>query len=191
MFTKKQKFFFEKLRELVHEKGHFPTVREIGQATGLSSPATVHAYLNRLHCKGHLEKQGKSWTITEIFSTIPLMGIVPAGSPLEIFEPLGEEIELPDWMTARGGDVIAFRVQGESMRDAYIQEGDIVLIRRTAHAEPGEMVVAMLNDDSITLKRLKKEKSRFWLEPENPEYSPIFDSFQVVGKVIGVLRKYR
>ena len=192
MLTKKQKDFFEGLKELVRRGGYFPTVREIGKSLGLSSPATVHSYLNRLFEKGYLKKKtNKEWELAVGSASVPLVGIVPAGDPLEVFESLGEEIELPEWMVDAGGDVAAFRVQGESMKDAYIQDGDVVVVRRTPSADIGEMVVALLDDASITLKRLKSDGRSAWLMPENPEFHPIRDPFKLVGKVIGVLRKYR
>lgn len=191
MLTRKQKQFLETLRVLVEKHGYFPTVREIGKSLNLSSPATVHSYLNRLFHKGVLRKQGNSWELVSDIFSVPLMGIVPAGSPLEVFEDLGEEISLPEWMAEKGGNTLAFRVQGESMRDAYIQDGDIVIVRKAERAENGEMVVALLADHSITLKRLKNERGRYCLVPENPDYQPIYESFRLVGKVVGVLRRYR
>lgn len=193
MLTKKQKKFFDHLKTMVKEKGYFPTVREIGRECGLSSPATVHSYLRRLHERGFLEKKkDRFWELTSDFTSIPLVGVVPAGNPLEIFESLGEEIELPEWMTEKGGSIIGFRVQGDSMKDAYIQEGDVVVVKQTSDANPGEMVVAYLQEDaSITLKRLKKDEKSSWLVPENPEYESIHEPFELVGKVVGVLRRYR
>jgi repressor LexA len=191
MLTKKQKKFLETLKEMVKKNGYFPTVREIGKRLRLSSPATVHSYLNRLHHQGLLEKQAGGWELVSDLSSVPLMGIVPAGSPLEVFADLGEEVNLPEWMVEKGGDIVGFRVQGESMKDAYIQDGDIVIVKRTARAENGEMVVALLSDSSITLKRLKRENQRYCLVPENPEYETIRDPFELVGKVVGVLRRYR
>ena len=193
MLTKKQKKFFDHLKTMVNEKGYFPTVREIGRECGLSSPATVHSYLRRLHERGFLEKKkDRFWELTPESTSIPLVGIVPAGNPLEIFESLGEEIELPEWMAEKGGDIIGFRVQGDSMKDAYIQEGDVVVVKQTRDASPGEMVVAYLQEDaSITLKRLKKDDKNSWLVPENPDYEAIYKPFELVGKVVGVLRRYR
>ncbi len=191
MLTKKQKEFFDNLKEMVKKGGYFPAVREIGRVLGLSSPATVHAYLNRLFEKGYLKRKDRGWELAAGFSSVPVVGIVPAGSPLEIFESLGEEIELPEWMVDTGGDTAAFRVQGESMKDAYIQDGDVVVVKQTPNAEAGEMVVALLGDSSITLKRLRRDQEKIWLMPENPEYEPIYDPFQLVGKVVGVLRRYR
>ncbi len=191
MMTKKQKQFFDDLKEMVKKRGYFPTVREIGRELGLSSSATVHAYLHRLYERGYLKRKDRYWELATGFSAIPLVGIVPAGSPVEIFESLGEEIELPEWMVSNNADTAAFRVQGESMRDAYIQDGDVVVVKRAANAEAGEMVVALMEDFSITLKRLRRDKEKMWLMPENPEFQPIYDPFQLVGKVVGVLRRYR
>lgn len=192
MLTKNQKKFFEQLKEMIRNKGYFPTVREIGKELGLSSPATVQAYLNRLYERGYLKRVGRLWELVSSFTAVPLVGIVPAGNPLEIFESLGEEIELPEWMVEKGGNIMGFKVKGESMKDAYIQENDVVVVKRTSSADPGEMVIAYLkNDSSITLKRLKKEGEKYWLVPENPEYQPIYAPFELVGKVIGVLRRYR
>jgi len=192
MLTRKQKEFLDILKEIVRKRGYFPTVREIGKMMGLSSPATVHSYLNRLFEKGYLSKRAnKVWELELGSSTVPLVGIVPAGDPLEIFESLGEEIDLPEWMITAGGDVVAFRVKGESMKDAFIQDGDVVVVKRTPNAEIGEMVVALLDDSSITLKRLKSDGKRVWLKPENIDYENIYDPFKLVGKVVGVLRKYR
>jgi repressor LexA len=191
MLTKKQKEFFDSVKEMVKRRGYFPTVREIGGILGLSSPATVHSYLNKLFEKGYLKRKDRNWELAAESKSVPLMGIVPAGNPLEIFESIGEEIELPEWMMESGGDTAAFRVQGESMRDAYIQDGDVVVVKRSPNAESGEMVVALLDDSSITLKRFRRDDRSIWLMPENPDFQPIYDPFQVVGKVVGVLRKYR
>lgn len=191
MLTRKQKRFLDNLKDMVRKLGYFPTVREIGKEFDLSSTATVHAYLHKLYEQGYLSRKKRNWEMVTTFATVPIVGIVPAGSPLEIFESLGEEIELPEWMMEKGGDTAAFRVQGESMKDAYIQEGDVVVVKRTPRAEAGEMVVALMDDSSITLKRLRRDQEKMWLMPENPEFDPIYDPFQLVGKVVGVLRRYR
>lgn len=201
MLTKKQKNFLEKIKSLTRRNGVFPTVREIARATGLSSPATIHAYLGRLLERGVLLKAGRAWELADYGRplvglagerlVVPLVGMVPAGSPLEIFESLGDEVVLPEWLAEKGGDIVAFRVQGQSMKDAYIQDNDLVLIKKTGQADPGQMVVARLGDGSITLKRLKRIHDAYILVPENPEYEPITAPFQLVGKVVGVLRRYR
>ena len=200
MLTKKQKLFLEKIRGLIRRNGVFPTVREIARATGLSSPATIHAYLGRLQARGALLKADRTWEFADkrladgrppVGLVVPLVGMVPAGPALEIFESLGDEVVLPEWLAEKGGDIVAFRVQGQSMKDAYIQDNDLVLIKKTSQADPGQMVVARLADGSITLKRLKRVQDAYILVPENPDYQPIAAPFQLVGKVVGVLRRYR
>jgi repressor LexA len=193
MVTRKQSLVLDKIREFSRRNGYFPTVREIAAAVGLSSPATVQAYLCRLRRGGALRRQGRSWELTrpETGRAVPLVGMVPAGSPLEMFESLGDEVVLPEWLAEKGGDIIAFRVQGQSMKDAYIQDGDLVLIKRAEKADPGQMVVARLADGSITLKRLKRGREAYVLVPENPDYASITAPFQLVGRVVGVLRRYR
>jgi repressor LexA len=187
----------DKIRSLNRRNGYFPTVREIAAATGLASPATVQAYLKRLHGRGALLKKDRAWDLAAEPSAggahlaVPLVGMVPAGTPLEMFESLGDEVVLPEWLAEKGGDIVAFRVQGQSMKDAYIQDGDLVLIKRSEKADPGQMVVARLGDGSITLKRLKRDRDDYILVPENPEYAPIAAPFDLVGRVVGVLRRYR
>jgi repressor LexA len=191
MLTKKQKNFLEKIKNLSRRNGVFPTVREIARATGRTSPATIHAYLGRLLERGALLKDGRAWELAGDRLVVPLVGMVPAGPALEIFESLGDEVVLPEWLAEKGGDIVAFRVQGQSMKDAYIQDNDLVLIKKTGQADPGQMVVARLHDGSITLKRLKRVHDAYILVPENPDYEPITGPFQLVGKVVGVLRRYR
>ena len=197
MLTKKQKLILDKIREFGRRNGYFPTVREIAALAGLSSPATVQAYLGRLRRRGALRKEGRAWDLpggtpsTGEGLAVPLVGMVPAGPALEMFAELGDEVVLPEWLAERGGDVVAFRVQGQSMKDAYIQDGDLVLIKRAEKADPGQMVVARLGDGSITLKRLKRDGDAYVLVPENPDYAPIASPFQLVGKVVGVLRRDR
>ena len=207
MLTKKQKLVLDKIRDFSRRNGYFPTVREIAAAAGLSSPATVQAYLGRLRRGGALRRRGRSWDLVDYnrplggpaaespaggsHLAVPLVGMVPAGPALEMFESLGDEVVLPEWLAEKGGDIVAFRVQGQSMKDAYIQDGDLVLIKRGETAAPGQMVVARLGDGSITLKRLKRDRDAYVLVPENPDYAPIAAPFQLVGKVVGVLRRYR
>lgn len=181
-----------KIRAWTAENGRLPTVREVAAAAGLRSPATAHGYLCRLADAGLVQRRGRSWRLAESADGVPLVGMVPAGSPLEMFGALGEEVEIPSWMAEKGTEVVAFRVRGESMKDAYIQEDDLVVIKLCRQAQNGDMVVAWLEEDgAITLKRLRSCEDGFCLVPENPAYQAIKAPFQLVGKVIGVLRKYR
>ena len=192
MPTKKQKRFYDTLKEMAEREGYFPSVREIGAEMGLTSSATVHGYLARLRRNGWLAREGKSWRFAREGPGVPLMGVVPAGSPREVFRDLGEEVEVPAFMSGTGkGELMAFRVTGDSMKDAYIQEGDIVVLRRTAEAEPGRMVIALLPDSTITLKRLALKGGVHCLVPDNPDYETIRGPFRLVGRVVGVIRRYR
>ncbi len=123
---------------------------------------------------------------------MPLVGLVPAGEPKEVFDISGEAVEVPDWMVGRRkGNIFCIHVDGKSMVDAYIDEGDRVLVERTNSASSGEMVIALLDDGSVTLKRLKIEDGNVFLMPENPEFEPIkVRELRILGRVIGILRKY-
>jgi repressor LexA len=123
---------------------------------------------------------------------VPLVGFVPAGYPKEAFDISGEAVDVPDWMVGRRkGNIFCISVEGKSMVDAYIDEGDRVLVERVNSANSGEMVVALLDDGSVTLKRLKLENGSIFLVPENPGFDPIkVKELKILGKVIGVLRKY-
>ncbi len=194
MLTKKQNEFFNNLKKIIRVSGYFPSIREIKKALGFSSTNSVWKYLKILENKGYLRKEKGGYQISDFdyFISVPLVGIVPAGNPLEIFSELGDSIELPPWFVPETSDrVIAFKVQGQSMKDAYIDEGDIVVVKRGDNVLNGDMIIALLPDNSITLKRLKIEEDYYLLVPENPDYSPIITTeIKVIGKVIGILRKY-
>jgi len=141
--------------------------------------------------KGELKLKGFP-ALLESQTRVPLVGLVPAGEPKEVFDISGEAVEVPDWMVGRRkGNVFCIHVDGKSMVDAYIDEGDRVLVERTNSASSGEMVIALLDDGSVTLKRLKIEDDNVFLMPENPEFEPIkVRELRILGRVIGILRKY-
>jgi repressor LexA len=196
----KQKRVFEFIKKYIKERGYPPTIEEIKKSLGLSSTATVHKHLLALERKGYIRRE-RRWRGLEIVEEpvlketleIPLYGPVAAGTPLEVFGEVEETVEIPTWIVGRRkGEVFALRVQGKSMIDAYVDDGDIIVLERTDVADSGEMVVALLSDGSVTLKRLKIEKDRILLLPENPAFDPIeVEELRIVGKVIGVIRKYR
>ncbi len=195
MLTKKQKEFYDKLKNFIERNDYFPSFREIAKFTGLSSTNSVWKYIKKLESEGYVFDKNGKYSIVESngnFIKIPLMGFVPAGSPTEIFSDLGEEIELPSWFAEPSNkEIIAFKVKGLSMKDAYINDGDIVILKRTENASSGDTVIALLEDNSITLKKLKILKDGFLLVPENEEYQPIkVKELRIIGKVVGVLRKY-
>jgi len=141
--------------------------------------------------KGELKLKGFP-VLLENQTRVPLVGLVPAGEPREVFDVSGEVVEVPDWMVGRKkGNIFCIHVDGKSMVDAYIDEGDRVLVERTNSASSGEMVIALLDDGSVTLKRLKIEDENVFLMPENPEFKPIkVRELRILGRVIGILRKY-
>jgi len=196
---RRQRELLDFLREYLGEHGHAPTLREMARALGVSSVATVHKHLKALERRGFLRRH-RGWRGLEIVekkfreelaSRIPFYGPVPAGQPRILFGEATDTLEVPEWMVGRKREIYALQVEGDSMIDAYVQDGDIVLVERAETAESGEMVVALLPEGEITLKRLKKEKDSILLVPENPQYPPIkLREVQILGKVIGVFRRY-
>ncbi len=196
--TERQKKVLEAIRKFILENGYSPTVRQLGDILSIVNPSAVFKHILSLEKKGYLERKkgevrlfGFSAAL-ETQARVPLVGLVPAGQPKEVFDVSGEAMEIPDWMVGRRkGNIFCIRVDGKSMVDAYIDDGDWVLVERTNSANSGEMVVTVLDDGSVTLKRLKMKDGEIFLVPENPEFEPIkVKELRVLGRVIGVLRKY-
>ncbi len=187
---RRQREILEMIRKFVREKGYSPSVREIGKEVGLSSPSSVFKHLIKLEKEGVIKREnGKIRRVLE--EGIPLIGIIPAGKPIEVFDS-DEQIEVPSWMIPKDVDVFALKVSGRSMIDAYVDHGDIVIIEKTSVANSGEMIVAQLPDGSVTLKKLKIENEEALLVPQNPQFSPIpAMGAKVLGRLLGVIRKYR
>jgi len=195
--TRRQKEILDKIQNFILENGYAPTVREIGQMAGLTNPSAVFKHLLSLEKKGYLRREGGELRLSYLPDAVnqvrlPLVGLVPAGSPREMFDTLGESVEVPAWFAGRkSGNLFCLKVTGKSMIDAYIDDGDLVVIERTETANSGEMVVALLEDGTVTLKRLRREKDRVLLVPENPAFKPIeAKEVRIVGRVAGVIRKY-
>jgi repressor LexA len=196
--TERQKKVLKALESFILEHGYSPTVRQLGKILGIAHPSAVFKHLLSLERKGYLERaRGEVKlmgfpALAESQTRVPLVGLVPAGQPKEVFDVSGEAVEVPEWMVGRRrGNIFCIRVDGKSMIDAYIDDGDLVLVERTNSANSGEMVVVLLNDDSVTLKRLKIEDGNVFLVPENPEFKPIqVKELRVLGRVVGILRKY-
>jgi repressor LexA len=195
--TRRQRLILEKLEEFILEHGYAPTVRELGQMVGLMNPSAVFKHLLSLERKGYLRREGGELRLAQVPDAVqqvrlPLVGLVPAGTPREMFDSLGETVEVPAWFSDRKrGNLFCLKVTGKSMIDAYIDDGDLVVIERTDTANSGEMVVARLEDGSVTLKRLRRGKDRVLLVPENPAFKPIeVKEVRIVGRVVGVIRKY-
>ncbi len=197
--TPRQERILRTVEAVILERGYPPTVRQIGHLLRIASPSAVFKHLTSLEKKGYLRRDRGELQVAgapsglESRVRVPLAGLVPAGPAKEAFETSGEAMDIPDWMLGRRrGNIFCIRVEGKSMIDAYIDDGDNVLLERTNSANSGEMVVALLEDGSVTLKRLRREDGRTFLVPENPAYKPIevAGDIRVLGRVIGVLRKY-
>jgi repressor LexA len=198
--TGRQQEIWEFLVGYVDGHGYPPTVREIGEAVGLASPSTVHAHLANLERAGllrrdptkprALELTGREQPAAALLPKLPLLGQIAAGAPLLADENVEDELAVPE--TLRGDFLL--RVKGESMIEAGILDGDIVVVRRAQDARNGEIVVALAGDDEsadeATVKTFYKEKGRIRLQPENAALEPIYaDYVQVLGKVVGVFRE--
>lgn len=196
--TPKQERVLRAFEGFVLERGHAPTVRELGARLGIASPSAVFKHLASLERKGRLRRERGELrlpgapALPDSMVRVPLAGQVAAGTPREAFDLSGEAMDVPAWMVGRRrGNIFCIRVDGKSMIDAYIDHGDHVLLERTNTAGSGEMVVAQLEDGSVTLKRLRRDADRTFLVPENPAFQPIeVKAARILGRVVGVLRKY-
>lgn len=196
--TEKQEKVLKTIEDFVLAYGYSPTIRQLGELLNIANPSAVFKHILSLEKKGYLMRDRGEISLQGFPSSVgaqvkvPLVGLVPAGYPRESFDLSGEAVDVPDWMVGRKrGNIFCIQVDGKSMVDAYIDDGDRVLVERTNSANSGEMVVAFLDDDSVTLKRLRIENESVFLVPENPEFEPIrVKELRVLGRVIGVLRKY-
>ncbi|MBR6709524.1 MAG: transcriptional repressor LexA [Clostridia bacterium] len=184
---------YEYLQKVIPEQGYAPSVREICEAVGLKSPSTVHFHLKRLQERGLIEKgdfKGRAIVLAREGerNRIPIVGNVAAGSPIFADE------HVEDYLTfdcgGQEGNHFALRVRGESMLDAGILPGDLVVVRRQQTAQNGEIVVALLGEEA-TVKRLQRKNGEIWLLPENAAYQPINgNNSSILGKVTAVIRQY-
>jgi repressor LexA len=197
--TARQKELFDFLREFFLEKGFPPTLREMASHFGLKGPRGPQKTLNILERKGYIRKiPGESRAIEILgFSSsniisIPIVGRVRAGDPILAIENIEGYFNL-DRRFASSKDVFLLRVQGDSMIDAHIQDGDFALVKPQSNAENGEIVVALIEDEA-TIKRIFTERDLIRLEPANPTMEPIVikkgeGKVSLVGKVVGIFRK--
>ena len=177
-------------------KGYPPSVREICQAVGLKSTSTVHAHLNHLEAQGLIRRDSTKPRALEVLDgshqrgrSVPLVGRVTAGQPILAVENIEDYIVLPQNMLGRD-EVFCLRVQGESMIEAGILDGDIVVLRQQDSADNGDIVVALV-DDEATLKRIFYEDGHVRLQPENRTMAPIYaDSVTVLGKLVALIRQF-
>ena len=207
--TKRQQEIFDFIRKYSAKYGYPPTVRDIGKAVGLASSSTVHAHLSNLEKIGLLRRDPSKPRAIELLDRavgsavesvrgivrpdgLPLVGTVAAGQPILADDNVEEYVSVPQ---LAGGDDGAYllRVRGDSMKNAGILDGDLIVVRRQQDARDGEIVVALAGDDEsadeATVKRFFREKGRVRLQPENDDYEPIYSAHvQILGKVVGVFR---
>jgi repressor LexA len=192
-------------------RGYPPSVREIALAVGLSSTSAVHHHLQMLEREGFLERgaaQSRAIRLTPTAAielgltnemvpqsvtaeahVVVIVGEVAAGGPIEAYQDASETMAVPD-LLAPSGDAYVLRVRGDSMIEEHIADGDFVLIRPQTTARNGDIVVAQVEENAVTLKRFFREKDRVRLQPANPNYAPQFyDDVRIQGKLIGVIRK--
>ncbi len=184
------------IRKFSEENGYTPSVREIGKNCGIKSTATVHSYIERLQNKGYLNKtdnKKRSVTIGKGSGvSIPLIGTVTAGQPIFAYENYEDYYTFPV-SEFKGEDLFMLRVQGTSMIDAGIMDGDKIIVRRQKNAENGEIVVALV-DDSATVKRIYYRDNQIVLHPENEMLADMIfapNEVSILGKVVGLMRNYR
>ena len=200
--TNQQEKMLNIIKKYVVKHGYAPTVRELCQEMNLSSTATVQVHLNNLEKKGYIKKEeSKNRTIeilvdneyeikNELIIEVPLLGKITAGNPIEAIERPDEYFSLPSYLIPKNKDVFTLLVSGESMINAGILDGDIVIVERKNTANNGEIVVAMTDENEVTLKTFYKEKDHFRLQPENDTMAPfIMDNVTILGKAIGLYRK--
>lgn len=194
--TRRQKEILDYLRNFIAKHDYSPSYREVAEHFGFSSVATVAEHIDTLKEKGYLENEenmARSIQLTPTWDertfSIPLLGSIAAGFPVEAVRTT-ETIDIPKDMMGR--HVFALRVRGDSMIEDGILDGDYVIIEQTANPKNGDIVVALLEGNNVTLKRFYKEKDHIRLQPANGNYEPIRAKRVVVqGKVRGVIRKFR
>lgn len=196
--TKKEKLVFDYLVKVINENGYAPSVRDIGADLGIKSTSSVHLYLHNLEAKGFIEQDaGKKRTIrlcapyARAFGRVPLIGAITAGSPILAVENFEGYVDLP-WNNAKYStdELFALKVRGESMIDAGIFDGDIVIVRKGSYADNGRIVVALIEDEA-TVKTFYREDGHFRLQPENKTMEPIITSdVALLGIVIASFRNY-
>ena len=186
------------IRSEVERRGFPPSVREICEAMGIKSTSTVHGHLRRLENRGLLVRDPTKPRAIEVVgmqrhtSKIPLVGKATAGLPITAVENIEDTLVVsPGFFCADEDACFALHVSGDSMINAGIFDGDIVIVHKQDVAENGEIIVALIDGEDTTIKRFYKEEDRVRLQPENDDYAPMyFEDVRVLGKVVGSLRRF-
>jgi repressor LexA len=208
--ARKQKII-DYIAATLRARGYPPSVREIAQAVGLASTSAVHHHLESLEREGFLERGATRSRALRLTPTaalragltgellpqvglqeshlLPIVGEIAAGGPIEAYQDASETLSVPE-ILAPGGDAYVLKVRGDSMIDAHIEDGDFVVIRPQQTARDGDIVVAQVEENAVTLKRFFQEAGRVRLQPANSRYEPMyFDQVRIQGKLIGVIRR--
>lgn len=203
MLTRRQQQIYEFLRESIRRNGYAPSLEEIAGHFGLSSVATIHEHLKNLEGKNMIRRHFNRNRAIEVLPVrtgaggagaveVHVLGRVAAGRPIEALEN-EETVAVPEEMLGRG-ETFVLRVQGDSMIDELIRDGDLVVVESRDSAENGQTVIALVDGSDVTLKKFYREGDRVRLQPANPALEPLVlpdDRVRVQGVVIGVIRKYR
>ena len=204
----RQRQVLDYIRDTVADRGYPPSVREIGDAIGLSSPSTVHSHLSTLVKLGYIRRDPTKPRAIEVLGgsepdraapstrddehlrDVPLVGRIAAGSPILAAEDVENVMALPTELVGNG-PIFMLEVRGDSMIDAGILDGDYVVVRRQDHAMDGEIIAALVDGEEATIKRLRRADGKVMLISENPAFEPmVFErDVNVIGKVVTVLRK--
>ena len=198
--TQKEKDIYDYINDCIEKNGYAPSVRDICSAVGIKSTSSVHEYLRRLETKGYIKiSSGKSRALSlesgvasesSKMKKVPILGKVAAGQPILAVENYEGFVDFPVTMARGKANLFALRVMGESMIEAGILDGDIVVVESKRYADDGEIVVAMI-DDEATVKRFYKDNGRIRLQPANHTMEPIYTKeVTVLGKVIANFRFY-
>ncbi len=200
--TKKQTEVLDYIKKYTATHGYPPAIREIGAGLGLSSPATVHTHVKKLEEAGVIKTSSNKFRTIEILVEneyeenkedvvkVPLLGKVTAGNPIEAIERPNEFFDIPASLVPSKETIFTLQVSGESMINVGIYDGDYVIVQKQSTARNGDIVVAMTEENEVTLKTFYKEKDHIRLQPENDTMEPfIFPSVTILGKAIGLYRK--
>lgn len=201
--TRRQKEILDYIKKFSAKYKYPPSVREIAANFSLSSPATAHVHIQKLIARGYLKRGKGSNHLLEILVpneyekvnedvvTVPLLGKVTAGNPIEAIEIPNEVISLPSYLLPKKSEVFTIKVSGDSMINAGIYDNDIVIVERMSNAKNGDIVVAMDEENQVTIKRYFKEKDYIRLQPENDYMLPIIlKNATILGKAVGLYRKF-
>jgi repressor LexA len=207
ILPKKKQQILDYLKGYIRRNNYAPTLSEIAKKFKVSSLATIHEHMQFLEDNGFIKRLGNirsrelqildssSNNIEETYiqgktTSLPLVGLITAGAPIEAIENREQDIAVPAEIT-RGKQCYILKVKGDSMIESLISDGDLVIVEKTDYAKNGDMVVAVLDDGSATLKKFYKEKNYIRLQPSNKKYKPIMaKSVMIRGRVVGIIRKY-